>query len=303
MDLVVGLIYYPVPNRDYAKLARTSSWSPTRNPTQRPTPLPGKPTFLPTTARPSHTKKPSAAPTARRRKLQETTEESASAQDFYLDIEHSVEDSSREILQEHSDKPIIEEVHSTATAQGIFDQVIQVLGRIFGVNINYRSHQSINLERLFDGSDHEELSDETLKVRRAHHVDKVEPDQFALEDLFREMEVLEDIKLQSNTTATSSSFFSTPSSLLGSYYYSIFGSSAAVAGSSHVYTSSSGPTDDYAVGKSDDAFIPLVLPTIDDGEVFHLGAKIAQLVSKSLHNDNLMQVTAHHVSLSLFIAP
>lgn len=68
MDLVTGLIYYPVPTVNITYLIKTSSWTPTRQPSQHPTPLPGFPTIAPTTARPTAvptTRRPSAIPTRR----------------------------------------------------------------------------------------------------------------------------------------------------------------------------------------------------------------------------------------------
>lgn len=63
MDLVTGLIYYPLPTVNISEKIRTSTWSPTRQPSQNPTPLPGQPTIRPTTARPSAN--PTVSPTRR----------------------------------------------------------------------------------------------------------------------------------------------------------------------------------------------------------------------------------------------
>jgi hypothetical protein len=65
MDVMVGLIFYPVPNQNITELQKTSSWAPTLYPTERPTPLPGEPTLKPSTSRPTSTPRPnrSARPT------------------------------------------------------------------------------------------------------------------------------------------------------------------------------------------------------------------------------------------------
>lgn len=257
MDLVTGLIYYPVGNVNITEKIKQSTWTPTRSPSQNPTPLPGKPTVMPTTTRPSArptTTKPSHTPTRRPSRTPTKTPTLAPT---------------APTIAPSSIAPTYRRTRRPTTARRLLKQeekaedLVQEMSLLEDVQEEVQEiHLLVNVPTS---------SPSLVPVTDAPTVAPVDDDYFNTPQVYTD---------DNFGGFYSSSSFSVPTDDFSSSGSAAGSASGSDSGSANVDSTPEDSADInyYAAGKGDDTFVPLVAPIVDNGKIFALG-KVCVCVS------------------------
>lgn len=263
MDLVTGLIYYPVPTVNITELIARSTWSPTKTPTQNPSPLPGYPTIQPTSSRPTmtpttrmptytKTKKPTAIPT-----IKPTAEPTAPTS-----------------------------VPSAAPSVPTFEPTLEPTYR--------RTRRPTAGRRRLEN----EIEVDELLVPEQDQVD-VEGVDLESTSSYIPLYTDDTTSTKSASVPSTSSWWyhsSTSYTFGGSTAGTVSSSSSvsASAASSQFYSD--------VLDVDGDSFIPLIPQIVDSGKIFNIGKMAAERLAKSLNNDDVMSRVGYDASITTILS-